>query len=241
MIAAECYTDCGGRPHNEDQCTYGRENGIFYALAADGLGGHGGGAYASAAAIQEFQECIRQRKPGKLACQELEEWFSAANRIVLDMQTAECQMKTTMAALCIDETGHTAIQAHLGDSRIYHFVDKAFASCTFDHSVSRMAVLAGEIRMEEIRFHADRNKLLKVVGKSADTKAETEEIILEKNHRHDFLLCTDGFWEYVTEKEMEKALAHAKNPGDWLAKMRAGLVKRAPQNNDNHSAVAVFV
>jgi len=239
MITAECYTDRGGRPYNEDTCRYGQINGIFYALAADGLGGHGGGREASMAAAEVMESCLAARKAGRITREELAAWFAKANHTVLSMQTAECRMQTTMAALCID--GNRVVHAHLGDTRIYHFVDGSCAAFTFDHSVSRMAVLAREISMDQIRFHADRNKLLRTIGKSPDTEAETEEIVLAENRSHAFLLCTDGFWEYVIEEEMEKALAHSNSPKEWLDEMRAGLIKCAPFNNDNHSAAAVFV
>ena len=55
-----------------------------------------------------------------------------------------------------------------------------------------------------------------------------------------FLLCTDGFWEYVYEREMEEALREAREPADWLEKMRGILGKRIPGGNDNFSAAAVF-
>ena len=125
-------------------------------------------------------------------------------------------------------------------SRLYHFVDGQQVFCTFDHSVSRMAVLAGEITMDDIRFHSDRNKLIKVIGKSKDTVPEYGECIL-KPGKHAFLLCTDGFWEYVTEKEMEKTLKKASSPEKWILAMRKILAGRVDGTQDNNSAIAVFV
>ena len=42
---------------------------------------------------------------------------------------------------------------------------------------------------------------------------------MNHDHKHAFLLCTDGFWEYVTEQEMEDTLIQSEHPEDWIKKM----------------------
>ena len=56
-----------------------------------------------------------------------------------------------------------------------------------------------------------------------------------------FLLCTDGFWEHVWETEMEADLAKSDSPARWLSYMAARIGKRMTGQNDNLSAVAVFI
>lgn len=55
-----------------------------------------------------------------------------------------------------------------------------------------------------------------------------------------FLLCTDGFWEYVLEQEMEETLADSPDPRQWILKMEALLQERAPGDQDNYTAACVF-
>lgn len=242
MITGKGYTNRGGREYNEDVGKLGIRNGKGYAVIADGLGGHGNGDKAAHAAVEVIEECVEEWAEGAALTEEdTARWFDRANQKVMAMQTADCHMKTTLALLCIDEKAKTANLAHLGDSRIYHFENGKCVFCTFDHSVSRMAVLAGEIEMKDIRFHTDRNKLLKAIGKSEGVKAETKAISLNGHSAHAFLLCTDGFWEYVTEEEMERTLHLAKSPKEWLMMMRRHLEERAKEGNDNHSAIAVWV
>ena len=52
MIQLAVYSDAGGREENEDSVRFLRqaEDGLLLVLA-DGLGGHGGGKTASAAAV----------------------------------------------------------------------------------------------------------------------------------------------------------------------------------------------
>lgn len=242
MIEGKGYTNQGGREYNEDKGIFSIRKGRCYAVIADGLGGHGGGDRASSVAVETIKGCIQAWLKGKTFTEEdMEEWFERVNQNVMSMQTADCQMRTTLALLCIDERERTARLAHLGDSRIYHFENGKYVSCTFDHSVSRMAVLAGEIEIQDVRFHVDRNKLLKVIGKAEGVKAETKVISLSRQLDHAFLLCTDGFWEYVMEEEMEQELQLADSPEEWLRSMRRYLKERAKEENDNNSAIAIWV
>ena len=242
MISAKSYTDQGGREYNEDAGIYACRNGISYAVIADGLGGHGNGDKASRMAVgtirKRFQDLPDCWCPSE---EDLVEWFDEANQNVMALQDERCQMKTTLAFLCIDEKEKIARLAHVGDSRIYYFEEGRCAFYTFDHSVSRMAVLSGEIGIEDIRFHVDRNKLLKAIGKSEGVKAETKTISLAGQSEQVFLLCTDGFWEYVTEEEMEYTLSQSDSPEKWIKLMREYIAQRAGEHNDNNSAIAVWV
>jgi serine/threonine protein phosphatase PrpC len=56
-----------------------------------------------------------------------------------------------------------------------------------------------------------------------------------------FLLCTDGFWEYVYEIEMEIDLSKSRTPAAWLEYMLKRHYARVPENCDNYTAVAVFI
>lgn len=62
---------------------------------------------------------------------------------------------------------------------------------------------------------------------------------------HAWLLCTDGFWEYVLESEMEQALHDAGSPQEWLEYMqdflRRRLEERKQTDHDNNTAAAVWM
>lgn len=235
MIQTASYTDVGGRPANEDTVRLStREGGRLCALVADGLGGHGGGAQASAAAA----EVICSAWDGRADPAALTEWTRQANRKVLSLQTRQCAMKTTLVLLAL-EPGKAA-WAHVGDSRLYHFVDGRLAFQTRDHSVAQIGVMLGEITLDEIRFHEDRSRVLRALGQDEDLNVEAAEQPLAPG-RHAFLLCSDGFWEYVLEPEMEATLARASDPEDWIARMRVYLKDRIPADNDNNTAAAVWV
>jgi serine/threonine protein phosphatase PrpC len=128
----------------------------------------------------------------------------------------------------------------VGDSRVYHFYNGKLVFQTRDHSASQLAVMMGEIKPEEIRFHEARSHVLKAIGQANPLKPEiSEEKLLRGNHA--FLLCTDGFWEYVTEQEMVKALSESADPSGWLQAMRKIAADRMEPGNDNNTAVVIFL
>ena len=238
----ECagYCNRGGREYNEDACKAWGNGKKLYAVVADGLGGHGGGSLASKAVIETVQQQLYVDREWKCSEQEMKELVSRANSKILDMQTKECKMKSTLVFLYADETTGQAKWMHIGDSRLYHFENGRLAFCTFDHSVPRMLAHRGEISIDEIRFHEDRNRVLRALGCHPCFDPEMGSCRLRNKVTHAFLLCTDGFWEYVPENIMEKTLQQSQSPEQWLKKMQKHLKNSVKSNHDNHSAVVVW-
>lgn len=235
MLEIASYSDIGGRPCNEDTIQYAQKDGQRLCLVvADGLGGHGGGEQASSAAA----DVICREWNGQADKQTVTALMQSANRRVLSIQTQRCAMKTTAVILTLCPT--QAVWAHAGDSRLYYFKNGELAFQTRDHSAAQIGVMLGEITPDQIRFHEDRNRVLRALGQDDELTVETQTQPLGAG-RHAFLLCSDGFWEYVLESEMTEDLLRARSPQEWLDLMRARLMKRIPPNNDNNSAAVVWL
>ena len=235
LIETASYTDQGGRPRNEDTAAVRVLNGTCAcAVVADGLGGHGGGDAASREAVR----VIMDGWTGSADSGALSARLIRAHERILAMQTAVCRMKSTAAAL--ELAGNRMAWAYAGDTRIYHFADGALVWQTKDHSASRIAVSLGQITPDQIRFHEDRARLYRALGMEGELTVDGGETKLERG-RHVFLLCSDGFWEYVYESEMERALAAAAGPEQWLDAMRSLLNGRVPADNDNNTAAALWL
>ena len=113
---------------------------------------------------------------------------------------------------------------------------------TLDHSVPQMLVLTKEIKEKEIRNHPDRNRLLRVLGVSGDTPRFELSEIQKRKKQQAFLLCTDGFWELILEKEMWQCLKNAKTAQKWLEQMEEIICRRGEgQDMDNFSAIGVLL
>lgn len=233
-----CYascTDIGGRPYNEDFVDYKKmDEDHLCVVLADGLGGHGGGDIASQTAVRTVLDGWSGTSTPGFLC----DLAQAAHRKILSLQTPVCKMKTTIVILSIEEK--RAQWAYAGDSRLYHFMDGRLDFQTSDHSSSQIAVLMGQIKPEEIRFHEDRSHIFRALGQEANLSADAAERELSAGW-HAFLLCSDGFWEYVYEEEMEKELRRSASPQEWLDRMQNYLRTRAAEDHDNNTAAAVWV
>lgn len=234
MLQIASYTDIGGRAGNEDCVRHTILGTGLCLVVADGLGGHGGGELASTTTCRTICDGWNGRSSPAI----LTDLFQAAHRNVTALQTTQCAMKSTAVTLTITE-GRIA-WAHVGDSRLYHFHENKLVFQTRDHSASQIAVMLGDITPDQIRFHEDRSRVLRALGQEGSLKVDAQEEPLTPGN-HAFLLCTDGFWEYVLESEMETDLQQSSGPEDWLERMRSRLKRRIPNDNDNNTAAAVWL
>jgi len=237
-------TDNGSFAVNEDSVMVGViPDGVCITLA-DGLGGNGYGdrasKIASDASLQELE------KGGSL-----DEAFLASQRTVREEQRRMGISGSMFSTLCLLRiVGDRAEIGHVGDSRIYLFRDGKMEWRTHDHSVPQMLAEAGEIRENEIRFHPDRNRVLHVIG--TDWEEGEYELhkpvslsrggIFRKCSSYAFLLCTDGWWELLDDRQMERLLNEARTPEEWLEQMKVCIREAGVgMEMDNYTAAAVFV
>ena len=148
-------------------------------------------------------------------------------------------MKTTATLLLIKDNLYR--YAHIGDSRIYCFRNNKVLCRTLDHSVPQMLVLAGDIKEKKIRSHPDRNKLLRVMGVEWEGSRYTMSDYEELKSGDAFLLCSDGFWEPILEKQMCKTLKKSTDAQNWMDEMTKIIIKNAKDTDmDNFSGIAVI-
>lgn len=226
----------GGRSVNEDSVRTSERGDAFVLAVADGLGGHGGGDIASEAVTKSL--CALFIEHPDLTERVIGGLFSAANQEVLSLQAENKRMKSTGVALFA--VGNRAMWAHVGDSRLYYFLDGRMVAHTADHSVSYMAYRAGDIGFAQIRFHEDRSRVLRAFGAAESIRAEISAPVSLVSGSSAFLLCTDGFWENVAEDEMEIELSKSETPEQWLALLLSRMGGRLKPDSDNYTAAAAF-
>ncbi|MCB2263694.1 MAG: serine/threonine-protein phosphatase [Candidatus Thiosymbion ectosymbiont of Robbea hypermnestra] len=233
----------GGRSQNEDSWrrVISPARSALCWIVADGLGGHEGGEEASRLAVESAMKSFQEYPSVTEA--EIERHVLSADEAIRRRKAVAPQfsaMLTTLVILVSD--GATALWAHVGDSRLYQFRKGRCLLRTRDHSVPQVMATAGDIPESAIRHHEDRSRLLRSLGGPEPARVEVAESPRTLVPGDAFLLCTDGFWEYVLETEMEADLAKSAGPDEWLETMVVDrLLRRAPPQHDNLTAVAVFV
>ena len=234
-------TNRGERQYSEDSVRAIRSDQEWLFMLADGLGGMGHGEIASETAVESAAERFNWDKDREAI---LRNCIETAQEAVMFRQNGNMELKgmaTTFVGLRLFD--HKAEWIHAGDSRLYYFRQGVFADRTLDHSVPQMLVNLGTISADAIRHHPDRSRLLKIVGNEwdeDDNYSVSEPVSIQEGDS--FLLCSDGLWEWVEDKEMEESLQQSDSALQWLSSLEKTAAKRGMGNEmDNYSGVCVFV
>jgi protein phosphatase len=188
---------------------------------ADGMGGCDDGEIASALALKALGDHVSgslgSSQLGKDASgaghdgavRMLTDAVMRANVEVFNQNRARGNgMGTTLVVALI--LGAKAYIANVGDSRAYLLRGGELRQVTKDHSLVADMVSAGTIRPERIYTHPQRNIITRSLGAEPSLKAD---IFAEDLKSGDFvLLCSDGLWEMVRDRQIAEVLLTAPDP-----------------------------
>lgn len=235
-------SEAGGREVNEDALGHASSGAFCCFVLADGAGGHGCGDVASKVVVRTVLDRFRQAPGGSAETVSL--LLDAANRAVVTEQekiAEQRDMRATVAVLLLDLENHGAIWGHVGDSRIYTFRHGSLLVQTRDHSVVQSMVDAGFLTPESVRTNPKRSVLTAAMGDAAGCRPAIPEAPLALSGDEVFLLCSDGFWEYVEEHVLETELGQAVGPAAWLQALEGELLRKVRPEHDNYSVIAIWL
>ena len=233
-------TSAGGRPYNQDYADYAVCGNTICIAVADGLGAYVGSEVAGETAVKTVLALFRSlhaKNADLFNGAVMYKMFKSAHNALLKVKNSSTELHsscTTLSVIIADE--EKFIVAHEGDSRIYFFKNGTLSFYSKDHSLARAAVDRGEISADEVRFHKDQNKLTRVLG--GEYYAQPDFKVYNGQTPSDaVLICTDGFWEKVYEKEMELTLKNTSGAVEALCAMESVLKDRLDEDSDNYTAV----
>lgn len=210
-VIAFADTRPGGRNENQDTCAYTDTPLGFLVTVCDGMGGGPAGKCASLTAANSIVDFIRSQKQGVDRCKLLEDAILYANDMIskaVNENPSLAGMGTTATVLLLN--AHSAVVAHVGDSRVYQLRAGRKKFRTFDHSMVFQWVKDGEMTEEEARVSDQSNIIMQALGVQSDSsvsekkriKVDVKELSYEPRDR--FVLCSDGIWGMFPEKEIIK-------------------------------------
>lgn len=228
----------GGRKVNEDAIGKIRDKGILCIAVADGLGGHNAGEVASKLAVETILKSFSD-KP-EFSKESITSYITDAHSAILEKSKTDpdyLHMSSTIVVLLVK--GKKAIWGHVGDSRLYRLEKNRIVEVTEDHSLAFLDFMKGNIEYDQIRESENQSRLTNALGSYIKDLKVSEITALSGSTA--FLLCTDGWWEYVRENDIESLSESAQDARGWLEKMLAVREANAPENSDNYTAAAVFM
>ncbi len=239
-------TDVGRRrKNNEDVFHVDLEQGLF--LVSDGMGGQKAGEVASTTAVETFARLVTQetelltrarRGEAKLLdvvqlmTRALEAACLDVFRLAAGTQSRE-GMGCTLTALLV--VGGRAIVAHVGDSRLYLMRGGRAEQLTHDHALAAELVRNGSLTPEQAKTSPYRNVLSRGVGLQASVQVDT--LVLDVQPGDRYLLCSDGFSEYIEDSSWLTANATS----DDLEALCTAMVEHANESGGSDNITVVLV
>ena len=241
-------TDVGiVRSGNEDNYLINDELALF--VVCDGMGGHAGGEFASAIAVNTVEEVLSNpdNAPEVVAVAEegaievmrerLRYAIRLAGKRIFEKANAEPEyrgMGTTCLVLLVD--GPNAFVAHVGDSRGYLVRDGRIEQLTEDHSLVNERIRAGLLTPEQARHHKLKNIITRSLGYTEDVEIDIQVRAVRRGDK--FLLCSDGLSNLVEPAELGETV-RSMNPQDAARQLVQMACSRG--GDDNVTAVITRV
>ncbi|NOY26616.1 MAG: Stp1/IreP family PP2C-type Ser/Thr phosphatase [Oligoflexia bacterium] len=211
-------TDVGvKRTNNEDNYLINEELNLF--VVCDGMGGHVGGEFASAIAVNTVEEVLTtmELRPDDLGVDDDEDGpveimrekvryaIRLAGKRIYQKAEEEPEFKgmgTTCLTLLLDSGN--AYVAHVGDSRTYVVRDGRIEQLTEDHSLVNQHIKAGLITPEQAKTHKLKNIITRSLGYMEDVEIDIQVRAVRRGDR--FVMCSDGLSNLVEASEIGEAV-----------------------------------
>lgn len=244
-------TDIGKiREKNEDNVLISSELGL--GVVADGMGGHSAGEIASSIAVSVLAESIRKINSNQISIpagflpklSEIERKIlmaaNLANAAIYETaQSTESyrMMGTTMTGVLFSKGQATAV--HVGDSRLYLLRNKKMVQVTTDHSLVMEHVRRGLLTLEEAAHSKIQNVLTRAMGIKKNIEFDLLRFPIKEGDV--LLLCSDGLYKGLSEKDMEEILRKEEDASLVRTCKQLVMSSCTKDGQDNISAVLIRV
>jgi serine/threonine protein phosphatase PrpC len=201
----------GNRPQQNDRSALfssARAPGYVLAVLADGIAG---GGVAAEQVLHTAKQLFDEFKPGDGAdapatiarMAELLRAIVHETHVVIQMNgmATQSEPQCSFVGLLLSPQGQ-AVWAHVGDSRLYRFVQGECKLRTSDVAYVEQLVATERLPLEAAKNHRHSKLLLNVLGNSRKEPFVTigSESVLSAGDA--FLLCSDGLWHFFTDAEL---------------------------------------
>ncbi len=172
------------------------DNETTLVIVADGMGGHKAGEVASKMAAEIIHSTILEYWQQKNWDDLLLFAIEKANATIITQGNSQSEyegMGTTIEVGLLSE--NRGLIAHVGDSRVYLLLDSNLQQLTEDHSLVYALYKSGQITIDEVSIHPQKNMILRAVG--TDEELEVDLIPFTWSSGDRILFCSDGLFKHM--------------------------------------------
>lgn len=230
--------------NNEDNCiisTFTLNDGddAYFAVVADGIGGHNAGELASKIAVDKAQN--------EFSASDVADPQAAFRRIINEVNLAIYEraqgnpqfngMGTTLALTLV--ANGELYAAGIGDSRVYRLTKEGKPiQVTLDHTWAQEAIDAKRLTPEQARRHPNRNVLKRYLGILPDVEVDDKVLRAPQPFREGdaLVVCSDGLTDLVEGAEIQKIVGEYNAEG-----AAAQLIQLANQRGGHDNITAIVL
>ena len=222
----------GDDPHTQD----------LLMVLADGMGGHSGGAAASAVAVETFIAAYAEGRGS--AAERMSAALACGNRSIGARISDEPDLEgmgCTLVGVALSMAGVDWIS--VGDSPLWLLRDGTLRRLNADHSMApvlQQQVQRGELSARAAEFHPSRNMLRSAVTGGELSLIDQSEMPLPLQAGDRLLLASDGLLT-LGEEEVGHLLGAAGRDADAItADLLAAIEDRDLPNQDNTTVLVAL-
>jgi PPM family protein phosphatase len=232
----------GGREDNQDRVATAVTEHAALLVVVDGMGGHADGARAAEVTQKTLIEAFRQAPQplfDPMGFLHLTLGRAHEEVVKLGRQLPLEQRPRATCAVCLVQNG-AAWWAHIGDSRVYLLRHGNVANRTRDHSHVEVLLREGLITAEQVNSHPMRNFVECCLGGDPVMPDMTLSGRRPLQGGDLVLLCTDGLWSGVPDREIASSLNGGSRPlRETLKELSEQAISANGNGSDNTSVAAL--
>lgn len=232
------------RSSNQDRVILAPELGFFGV--SDGMGGLAYGeiaaeyvAEAMPIMVKAAADELKSSPDADAASAKLKAAVSTVSDCLYENQNSDGHIRCGATLASVWLIGDQAVFSWLGDSRGYVLprYKKNLRQITKDMNVAALLVENGDLTKEEAKDHPTSSQLTAFVGMPAP--AETATAVTELSRGDRILLCSDGLYGMVSERDIVRIMRSSRSPETVCRRLVDAA--NAAGGRDNISAVYILI
>jgi serine/threonine protein phosphatase PrpC len=226
----------GSRLFNNDYYGSAELNGYACYVIADGLEPADIESQSAALAVQSAIAAFHEHP--SIGAGAINGYVKAAHRALTE-NSAHLGMT---ASITIAVTDYRSLRyAYAGNSRFCLYRMGRLLEESRDHSLSMRFAERGELPLDKIALHEERNNLARYAGQPGSLSPQISKKI-KLSDGDIFVLATRGLWEQCDAGDIKASLESAENePEQALEGLERLFLDRHPADIDNYTVAVVFV
>jgi len=200
-------TDKGAkRDYNADAFTSIESNHFKVFLVADGIGGPNKGGIASNLALSTVKDVLKSRK--RINLSDLRDAVREANEVIFKKGANDPElggMGTTLVGIAFVDS--RAYIINVGNSRAYRIRGSKISRLTIDTTVAQLLQEGNGPLGEDAAKATASHMLTRCIGTKDRVEVDGAPLPEPPQIGDVYLLCTDGLYDLVLEKELVDAFA----------------------------------